>query len=88
MSIDIPNVVYLSFLFGLVVVSGVGEYLRLVPSGTLNAVILFILGHGSATSLLPTLQATKQNTQATQMNTEAIQQNGSPTLPTIQAVKS
>lgn len=74
LSLDIPNTIYLAFYLVFALLCGVAEYLHLVPSGTLYAVILFILGHGSATSLLPTARATQQNTAATQENTAIMQQ--------------
>lgn len=71
--VDIPNTIYLIFYLVFIVLCGVAEYFKLVPSGTLYAVIFFIIGHGSIASMLPTARATTANTEATQQNTAVMQ---------------
>lgn len=62
------------FYVFLIVAGGAGEYLHLLPPGSLANVFFLVVGHLAGTSFSPSVNALRQNTAATVQNTAATRQ--------------
>lgn len=60
---------YIVYLI-LLIAAGAGEYLHLLPNGTLAAIFFAVVGHVFGTTTGPALSAINKNTMATEQNTD------------------
>lgn len=71
MSVSPTQLIQYAVYIALLIIVGLAEYVHLVAPGTLQALLLLIVGHFFGAVATPTLEALSQNTAATQQNTVA-----------------
>ncbi len=79
-NVNIPNWIYLLILLALLLISGVGEYLHLTPSGSFYTLLLLILGILVPSPAVPSHTTTVVQTPQTTVNTKEVQVAPPPTV--------